>query len=534
MARRRGLLAIILVFVAIVATHLDAVPIWDAKNYWICVQAAVHAPFNPLNFRCNGHPNIVYMGFLGVTQYVWPWNLSVVYIVNALLGAASIAAFDALLRVLFPNRRDAEYTLLTACYAFAPLFVAHAVFINLDYAVTALFVLFLWSLVARRGWLAAAFAIAALLTKETGAAACAIAALAFVVAFIFRPGVSWRQRIAMLRPYAPLVCVPIALGAYVLAVALFRDEGRGFAGLYAPTHIVADPADVMVLNTNLADPSIRAFLVDIFILNWQWLYTVVVIAALCAALIRVERPVEGADEPPRRGLFIALSLVLLVYVVTRFRFTNGARYVLLASPFLILAFYHALLSLTTRAVVRAIYLATCAVLVFLSNFRTIDILSRSIFGTFPFGSHRMLDMTSLAGGLRLDSIVYNLEFLNLQYLYGDAVRDVRPPAGSVVLMGNAIFNFPHDVDGRDYTLTANPAHALPFFVAIGDVKRDVIGSHIRREGDPFYYVAFANAHNEGLDDLMRDYPLVGQKQYERHGYTLDVYTFRFSFKASGT
>src|SRR2546428_6596662 len=103
MARRRGLLAIILVFVAIVATHLDAVPIWDAKNYWICVQAAVHAPFNPLNFRCNGHPNIVYMGFLGVTQYVWPWNLSVVYIVNALLGAASIAAFDALLRVLFPN-----------------------------------------------------------------------------------------------------------------------------------------------------------------------------------------------------------------------------------------------------------------------------------------------------------------------------------------------------------------------------------------------------------------------------------------------
>src|SRR5213594_3813240 len=107
MTRRRGLLAIILVFVAIVATHLDAVPIWDAKNYWSCVQAAVHAPFSLLNFRCNGHPAILYVALLGLTQYVWPWNLSVVYIVDALLGAASIAAFDALLRVLFPNRRDA-------------------------------------------------------------------------------------------------------------------------------------------------------------------------------------------------------------------------------------------------------------------------------------------------------------------------------------------------------------------------------------------------------------------------------------------
>src|SRR5205823_8781470 len=126
--------------------------------------------------------------------------------------------------------------------------------------------------------------------------------------------------------------------------------------------------------------------------------------------------------PPRRGLFIALSLVLLVYVVTRFRFTNGARYVLLVSPFLILAFYHALLSLTRRSLTRVLYLATCALLVFVSNFRTIDIVSRTIFGTFPFGSHQMLNTTSLAGGLRLDSIVYNLEFLELQY---SAMRSQR-------------------------------------------------------------------------------------------------------------
>jgi hypothetical protein len=530
---RRGLLGIILLFVALVATRLDAIPIWDAKTYWACVQEAVHHAFDPLNFRCYNHPALVYLGLWGLTQYVWPWNPSVLYAVNALVGAASIVAFDVLLRVLFPNRRGAEYTLVTACYAFAPLFVSHAVFVNLDYGATAFFVLFLSCLLTRRIWLASAFAIATLFTKETGAAACAAAALAFVVAFIFRPGVPWTQRVAMLRPYTPLVSVPVALGTFLLAMALFREEPGGFARLYAPTQIVSQPADEMVLNTNLADPSIRAFLIDIFILNWQWLYTAVVAVALGAALIRVERPDEEAGAPPRRGIFIALSLVLLVYIVTRFRFTNGARYVLLASPFVILAFYHALLSLTTRHVTRLLYLATCAVLVFLSNFRTIDVVSRKIFGTFAFGSHRMLDMTSIAGGLRLDSIIYNLEFVYLQYLFADMVHDVRPRPGSVLLMGNAIYNFPPDVDGRDYTLTANPSHALPFFVAIGDVKRDVIGSHVRSDGDPFYYVSFANAHDEGLADLLKEYPLIGKKQYERHGYTLDVYTFRFSFKRSG-
>ena len=107
------------------------------------------------------------------------------------------------------------------------------------------------------------------------------------------------------------------------------------------------------------------------------------------------------------------------------------------------------------------------------------------------------------------------------------IQDVRPQAGSVVLMGNAIYNFPPDVDGRDYTLTARPSHVLPLFVAIGDVKREVIASHMQRNGQPFYYVAFANADNVQLRGLLADYPLLRSKRYQRHGYTLDVYVFSF-------
>ena len=273
----------------------------------------------------------------------------------------------------------------------------------------------------------------------------------------------------------------------------------------------------------------RSFLVDIFVLNYQWLYTGAVVAALCAAWIRVERPDGEPIGLPRQGAFLALTLVGLVYVVTRFRPTNAGRYVLLASPIVILLFYHALFSLLASHIARLSYLIVCTALVFLSNFRTLDFVSTSIFGTFTFGSHALLNMPSLTGGLKLDTLVYNFEFLQLEYLFGDMIRDVRPPPGSVLLMGNAIYNFPPDVDGRSYALTADPSRAVPYFVAIGDVKRNVLQSHMHRNGELFFYMAFGNADNEQLPNLLKEYALVTKKQYQRHGYTLDLYTFRFTF-----
>jgi hypothetical protein len=527
--RHRGLLLVVLLFVAIVTTHFDAIPIWDARNYLQCVEDAVSQPFDLLNFRCFGHPSIVYALMWGVTQYVRPWTPPFMYAINALVGAASIAAFYGLLRRLFPETRDAEYALVTALYALAPLWVAHAVFLNLDYGATAFLVLFLYFLVARRFWLASAFALAAIFTKETAIAACAVTITAYIVAFVLRrPRTSWAQRAATLRSHAPLLAVPAAIVVYVLFVAVVRHGPGGWAGSYSPVQTIPNPVDAF-LNTNLADPSVGSFLADIFVLNYQWLYTGVVAIALCASLIRVDEPEHEPGDVARRGVFLGLALAGLVYVVTRFRFLNGARYVLLASPLLILAFYHALLRLGARRGSRLVYLSVCALLVFLSNFRSLDFVSRSFFGTFPFGSHALVNMTSRTGGLKLDSIVYNLESLQLQYLFGDMMRDVRPRDGSVLLMGNAIYNFPPAVDGRDYTLTANPAHAVPFWVAIGDASRDAIGSHVQRDGELFFYIAFANADNVQLPELLKNYPLVGMKKYDRYGYTLDLYTFRFSF-----
>jgi hypothetical protein len=81
-----------------------------------------------------------------------------------------------------------------------------------------------------------------------------------------------------------------------------------------------------------------------------------------------------------------------------------------------------------------------------------------------------------------------------------------------------------------YALALDLSHALPFTILSGDgdVQRDVLRTHVMGDGDRFFYMAFANADNHQLRMLLKQYPLVGTKQYERNGYTLDVYTFRFT------
>jgi hypothetical protein len=524
-----GLLLVVLVFVGIVVSYRDFIPYWDAKAYFTCIVEATQKPFDLLNFRCTGHPSIVYMFLLGLTQYRAPWNVSLVNAANALLGVASTIAFHALLCLLFPKRSAAEYVLVTALYAFAPLFLAHAIFLNVDYGMTAFFVLFLYFLLARLFWTASVFAVAMMFSKEIGAAAYAVTVPAYVVAFTIRTPMLWKERIAELRLQLPLVAAPFALATYVVAFHMFQSNPGPWVDSYAPVGVLPDRLNLM-LNTNLADAGIRSYLADIFILNYQWLYSGVLIAASCVAVVRTGGPREERVALAGTGLFLSLVLLGLVYCVTRYRAYNNARYVLIVSPVLILVFYRALLSLFTNGAARRLFLSVTAVLVFLSNFRTLDFGSKSVFGTFNFGSHALLDMPSLIGGLKLDSIVYNLESLQFHYLLSDMMQDLRPAPHAVLFMGDTTYNFPPQVDERSYALTLDPSYALPLSILFrdGDVRRDVLREHLMGDGDRFFYMAFANADNHQLRMLLTQYPLVGTKQYERHGYTLDVYTFRFT------
>jgi hypothetical protein len=526
----RALALVLAVFAIIVASHFDVVPIWDAKIYYACIEAAVHKSFDLVNFRCVSHPSVGYALLLGITQYLAPWTPASMYVANAAIGIASILAFHGVIRLLFPNRPSGEYAFVAALYGLAPLFVANAVFLTLDYAATAFFVLFVYFVLVRRPWVAGGLGTVVAFTKETGGAAAALVMLAIIVAVVMKPPMSRGARIELLKAQLPIALVPtVGLALFVILLRGSR-EFTGWANTYATVGSIGWASRVDAwLNTNLADRTMQSFLFDMFGLNFQWLFTVVIVGAIAVRLARPSDHDPSHMYQPRLGLLAALSMIGLAYITTRYRGYNNARYVLLMSPVLVATFYGSLLWLVKNGAIRSFYLGLCAALVLISNFRTVDPLSKSIFGTFDFGSHRLLDMPSIVGGLRLDSLVYNLEFLQLEYLYAEMIRDLRPPVGAVILMGNAVYNFPPDVDGRSYTLTSNPNRAMPILVARGDIDRNILASHLTRDGDLFYYAAFANADNRELEALLSAYELVGRKRFDRYGYTLDLYTFRFRF-----
>lgn len=514
-----GLLLVLGAFAGLLAFHFDVVPFWDAKSYTFCVENAVQQRFDLLNFRCFGHPSIAYVALLAPTQYLWPWTPPLLYLVDALIGIASIVAFDRLVDLAFGAPR-AERALLTGLYALAPLFVVHAVFIDVDFPATAFFVLFLYALFAgRTAWIAAT-AVFLIFSKETGAAAWALATIAYTTVFVLRPDRPWSDRLGTFRRRWPAVAVPMGAAAlYLVYVRIHApQETLGYATV--PVGLISNWSRT-ILDTNLADPGMRSFLADIFVLNFQWLYTSVIAAAAITAAIRV-RPTIATDEHARRTtMFLAIVLIGLLYVTTRWRTYNNARYVLLASPVLILMAYDALRRLTTSAFVRVGYLCATLALVVSSNVRTLDVLSRAIFGTIPFGSHRLLDMASLVGGVRADSLVYNFEYAQFQYLYEDAMRDVKPHVGAVVLIGSVLWNFPPDIDRETYAASAKPSRALPL------VTSGRLEPHLGRDGELFYFVQFPNTTEDDLNRLRRQYEVTAMKRYERRGYAIDVYTFRY-------
>jgi hypothetical protein len=522
------LVLITLLFGGIVASYADYVPYWDAKGYYDCIAHAAQTSFDLNNYRCFGHTTVSYLLPLVLTQYLAPWKVSAVYAANALLGIASIVGFHALLRLLVPQRSPIEYALATMLYAFAPLFVVHAIFLNLDYGMTAYFVLFLYFLMARRFWLAGIFAGGVVLAKETGAAVFAVTIVTYAIAFIALKRPSFEHAIAELRRHAPLLIAPLALAGYVIAFRLTHENTGPWVESYAVVSMLHDPLTALTINP--ANPGIRSFLADAFVLNYQWIYTAVLVVAAGAAMVRTAAARKARLAAAGSGLFLSLLLLALFYVATRYRDYNNARYVLVVSPVIVALFYRALLSLTVNANARRLILGVTAAVVFLSNFRTLDFVSRSVFGTFNLGSHALLDMPSIITGPRMDAIVYNLEALQFDYLLRDLMRDVRPAPQTVFFMGDTTYNFPPTVDAQSYRLTVDPARALPLSILSldGDVRRDALRQHLTGAGDQFFYMAFANADNHQLRLLSTEYPMIGQKRYVRNGYACDLYTFRFT------
>lgn len=510
-----GVIAVGLLLLGIVLSHAEAVPFWDGGVYASCIRdAAVTKPFSLWHFRCADHSSIVYFFLLSLPEFFMSGSALGMFLVNLLLLVSALVAFDRLLVLLGREwMTDLERALFLALFACMPVFLSGLFHINADFGMTCFFVIYLSLLLHRKSWWASLAATCMIFSKETSVPLYVMSGVLAPVmlqgtGLAGKSGKSWKRVVPLLLPLA-------LYGAYVIACK------------FTETYEVADSLSLVraFVDHDLAAPMLASFLANIFLINFQWLMTVVLVMGGVGYAVRAT--VSGGEKIRinRVHLFLFLLFVGSVYVVTRVRLVENARYVLLAYPIFVLAF-----AMAYRFVFRVmkgerfLILTAAVVLIFLSNFRTIDPVSRRFYGVELFGDHVVLLKSAVgADAPGRDEWVYNLEFLEVDRLLSDMLRDVTLTRNEVILVPQFMDYFLPEIDRKSHRLTLRAEDGSPSFLGVDDF----VASY-----DPYdhplqvLFITFPNADDEtGYFELLPKYPQAVERTYDHNGYRMSIYTF---------
>jgi hypothetical protein len=269
------------------------------------------------------------------------------------------------------------------------------------------------------------------------------------------------------------------------------------------------------------------YAVLILVLNFAWIATAAIGLDAFVGLVRAghrepRRLVPGAD-PDTLG-FLVLLTAATGYALTRFTTFGHTRYFLVVSALLLFPFLAALLRLGISATTRRIVLGVVPVALLASTVRTVDPVSRRLYGTFMFGSHDMLRMTRVTGeccAFGQDQLAYSLEFTALQPLTDIAVAAVEAnPSRSIVIVPDStswIFLDPLAAGRRRFS-NWRSQRARPTLLEHREVVR---GSH---RPDSAFYLALPYGDNaRAMREMAPLYDFRDERHFERDGYAISLY-----------
>jgi hypothetical protein len=460
------------------------VPMWDARIYAMCAVSAAARPFSMDALRCAGHPSEAYIGVLSAFQRLDLGNPRLLHLANALLLCLAAAAFARLLRRTFPAGTLApERALLLTALILDPAVLSALLHVNVDTGVLVFLLCASAALAEDRRALAIVFGLLASYSKETGALLyAALAGTYALVVLLPRPTPAHIRNAlicgglsailpALIVPWGPW-SVPLALGAALAGARLgfgrpwhtselsaLGARAVPLTPLFLPSlvygvhlvwHVRQAATGGLWIGTTGTDiaqsvltaqlgPISRTYLALIFVLTFHWLISAIIGADLLLGVRRyvsqaTPRPVPGAVDRPL--VFLLLFAAGAVYLVTRFETLVIARYMTPVFPYVLVAFLAALLRLRLPIAMRRVTMAGFVLLLAWSAHRTVDPVSRALFGTYPFGRRAMLHVNSFAGtccGYGLNQTIYNLEFLRFADAMQAALNRLHPAHGDVVL-----------------------------------------------------------------------------------------------------
>ena len=508
----------------LLASRASFVPLWDGRIYADCAANAATGGFRPYYLRCGLHSSIAYVVLVGMAYLVMPGTPLAFHIVHAAMFGAGAVAMYRLLRFAFPSPAlGIERALVAAAFLVQPSFLAMVIQPNLDLPVLVGMLWCIVTLLERRWVWTILIATLAIFSKETSVLLYGLLGAVYGLWVLVREPGSLGRRVRALVPLLPLAIPLAAFGAYVAAFLVLRPTVDVLWSSYTPDGSMA--RQFLVPRVNAVTHSNTLM---ILVLNFSWIPAAFIVADGAVGAARLvrrlpRREVLGADQTA--VAFITILAVVFTYFLTRFATFSNVRYVAVAIALISIVFLAAILRLQIPAILRRAVLGAYAALLLASCLRTIDPVSRAVFGTFSAGSNEMLDLTRLTGECcqtyGRDQLAYSLEFTVFNDLVDAGLDAVAATDSTVIVIpfhADWFLIGPIDPVSKRRTLRQS-AVVHPKVVEVTSLMK----GEVPLPATAWYFALPNNEAATDLKMLSARYDIGAGQQLWRGGYAMSVY-----------
>lgn len=508
-------------FVFVSLSVIDFVPIFDGRIYADCVVRSVLEGPSLTTLRCSDHPTYAYHLWLWAWSALVPGSATMLALSSIVLGVLALTAFYGIARYYGPAPAErTEVILLTAAAGLAPALVANVVQTNPDYGVWAFFVLTLAALLRGRFKTMIAWGVCLVLSKESGLLVYAIMLACYGAAFVTREKSAWPDKRAKLLALAPAVIPMVCYFAIgkLRPVAASVDANRGVGIAWDQVY---DGLWRQFLSFSFLDNVWPATLAVIFVMSFAWVPTVIVwqrwLRRGARWLFRLD---DAREESAAKDVFLTWLFVFVALALTRYRTYVNPRYFLPVTPLLFLVAWRALGSSASRAKLRSAGIAVFCCLQLVSLYRTADPVATSVFGTFDFGAHRLLLVTSLTKeccGHGRDQLVYNLQFMKLATLTEKVFQEL--PGLPIAADNYGDFHLHDELEPKTRGRTLDPSAPKTVLLTLWRMRNQPLPPEI-------WFIDYPHIPSADLEQWLRAYDKVETRTFEDGGYTLPVHRLR--------
>jgi hypothetical protein len=518
------LTAIIILYIVFKWQYIHFVPLFDGFSYaGETIYDAVSQPFNLVRYNTAGHTSMVYVFLISLLQRIDLGNTEYYHVSITLLGILSIFAFWGIATYFFGKPKNQnELYILTILYAFFPIISASVLHVNVDYGVMVFFLYFLYFFLNKKYFIAMIMSVGLIFSKEIGIVVYGATLLSASLIHIREIKKGFGYILGAIIKKSFLIIPILLLFSYYLYLYLNKINNDWFGYILKFSNRLDSFSQYSIQRIQ------NAYYLGIFIINFNWilsLFIVLGIGTLLLGVILKKKDIFKRIDLPRI-LFLLGIFIISFFGLTLYKTYINLRYFLSLYPLLILLFYFGIFIVIPHTFFRRLILCCVTLLFIIANFRTYDLISKKIYGTFLFGNHQMLVTTSITKeccGYGRDQLVYNLEYTHLHYLLNKIAKDIKPDDTTTFAYDPVMHPLLVSFDRKTYERTLRRQNRLTVNFMLGPLDPNYYW-----KPQKVYYIEIPITDTTGILDsyTKKSYSKVQSHTYQEDGYWMKVTTLQ--------